>query len=265
MDLAPLLELRSAHGAARAELAVARAAAAASELEVQRLRTLHGEEGNVSSRELERAEAGVAADRARLAAARRGVEDVAARAAQQWGPRLADMALLDGDEAFQRLIGQREVLLLVSLRRGETLPDAVRRIRVAPSGERARARMATLVSAASGTDPLTQGETYYFRCDAARLRTGMRLDAWIPRPGRPTGGVEVPGAAVLWYANRLWVYVKSGDDLFLRRPLLNYEETADGWFVSKGVAAGEEVVLHGAQMLLSEEFRGVIPDEDESK
>lgn len=265
VDLAPLLEARSVHGAARAEAAVARAAGAASALEVQRLRTLHAEDGNVSARELERAEATAAADRARLAAAQRQVDDLAARTAQQWGPQLAAVALRDGDAALARLIQRQEVLLLVTLRRGETLPAAVKSIRVGPSGERAATRRATLVSAAPGTDPVTQGETYFFRCDAARLRTGMRVDAWIPHPGKAARGVEVPGSAVLWYANRLWVYVKSGDDLFVRRPLLDYAETADGWFVSRGVGPGEHVVLRGAQMLLSEEFRAVIPDEDASK
>lgn len=265
LEIAPLLELRTAYGEARGELAMARAAATASSLEAKRLRTLHRDDGNISTRELEQADARAAADQAHVAAARRKLDDIAARATQQWGARLAAMALQDGSGLFARLLDQREVLLLVTLRRDETLPQAVHSIQAGPTGDRRGARRAMLISAAPGTDPVSQGETYYFHCDAQRLRTGMRLDAWIPRPGKPRQGVEVPGSAVLWYANRLWVYVRSGNDLFVRRPLTQYEETADGWFVSEGVDAGEQVVVRGGQMLLSEEFRAVIPSEDDAK
>jgi hypothetical protein len=93
----------------------------------------------------------------------------------------------------------------------------------------------------------------------------MRMDAWIPRPGEPSKGVEVPGAAVIWYANKLWVYVQRENGLFVRQPLNEYEETRDGWFVTEGVKPGERVVISGAQMLFSEEFRSAIPSEDEAR
>jgi hypothetical protein len=49
----------------------------------------------------------------------------------------------------------------------------------------------------------------------------------------------------------------------LRRDLDVYTVTREGWIVKQGFHAGEQIVLHGAQMLLSEEFRWSIPDEDD--
>jgi hypothetical protein len=91
----------------------------------------------------------------------------------------------------------------------------------------------------------------------------MRLDVWIPAGAQPRRGVEVPGSAVIWHADRPWVYVRTGADLFVRKMLTGHEETRDGWFVGEGLGAGDEIVVAGAQMLYSEEFRARIPDEDE--
>jgi hypothetical protein len=38
--------------------------------------------------------------------------------------------------------------------------------------------------------------------------------------------------------------------------------SGDGYFVSEGLKPDEELVIIGGQMLLSEEMRGQIPDED---
>ena len=153
----------------------------------------------------------------------------------------------------------------MTLRPGETLSDETRVIFVGQTGERAGARKAIRVAAAMRTDPVSQGETYFFRTNGSKLRMGMRMDAWIPRPGAPQSGVEVPGAAVIWYANKLWVYSLQGDDTFVRKPLNGYEETRDGWFVFDGLGDGETIVVRGAQMLFSEEFRASIPSEDEAR
>ena len=151
---------------------------------------------------------------------------------------------------------------MVSLYPDQVLPPEVRTIFVGPTGERRLARQATFVSAAPQTDTVTQGETFFFKADADKLRTGMRMQAWIPQ-GAPLKGVEVPGDAVIWYGGRLWVYVQKDDGLYVRRALEAHHETHAGWFVTAGVRAGDRVVVSGAQMLFSEEFRTAIPSEDD--
>lgn len=265
LDIQPLVDLRAEFNAARGEQEVARAAVAASSRAAERMRVLNREGGNVSTRQLQEATSQAASDNARLVAAGRRLQDIRNQAIVQWGPTLVDIALAETSTLFEQLITHQDVLVLATLRPGQELPGATSFIYVGPTGERTRARKAYLVSPASRTDPVAQGETYFFRTHGSKLRVGMHMDAWIPRPGPAREGVEVPGTAVIWYANKLWVYVRKGEDLFVRRPLQEYEETRDGWFVTNGVAAGEEVVVSGAQMLFSEEFRSAIPSEDEAR
>lgn len=263
MDLEALLTLRASYHAARAEAEVIRTSLTSTARNLERLRALHREDANVSARQVQEAEAQAATDRARLAAAEQRLRDLRSEAIQRWGEALAGMALADDAQGFDRFIDHQDMLLLVTLRPGQDLPAGRTTIFVGPTGQRDQAREATLVSAAPLADPVVPGETYFFRTDAGKLRVGMRMDAWIPTAAEPHRGVEVPGSAVIWYAGRLWVYLKAGEDLFLRRMLSGHEETREGWFVAEGLKAGEQVVVSGAQMLFSEEFRTRIPSEDE--
>lgn len=63
--------------------------------------------------------------------------------------------------------------------------------------------------------------------------------------------------------DQAFVYVKTAEEQFSRRPIEHYSPTAGGYFVASGLNAGEQLVVTGGQMLLSEEFRGQIPDEDD--
>ena len=265
LDIRPLVDLRAAYYAALGEQEIARTSIATSARAVERLRVLHREEANVSTRQLQEAESQAASDRARLSAIERRLLDIRNQALQQWGEALVSMVLAEDAQQFDKLVKHQDVLVLVTLSPTEELPTDVSFVFVGATGERSRARKAHLVSPAAQTDTVSQGETYFFRTNGERLRVGMRMDVWIPQARVPREGVEVPGSAVIWYADKLWVYVQEGADLFVRLPLAAYEETGDGWFVTTGLAPGDSVVVSGAQMLFSEEFRSNIPSEDEAR
>ena len=74
-------------------------------------------------------------------------------------------------------------------------------------------------------------------------------------PFRPLVLSYCPGKA--------WAYVQIDDALFLRRAVTTERETPEGWFVDEGFAPGDHLVITGAQMLLSEEFRWQIQGDDD--
>ncbi|MGZ5055641.1 MAG: efflux RND transporter periplasmic adaptor subunit, partial [Methylobacter sp.] len=76
-------------------------------------------------------------------------------------------------------------------------------------------------------------------------------------------GVIIPKSALVWYMDQAFVYIKTAEEQFSRRTIDHYSATADGYFVGNGINAGEQLVVTGGQMLLSEELRGQIPDEDD--
>jgi len=143
-----------------------------------------------------------------------------------------------------------------------------------------RIRLTALISAAPQTDTTAQGESYFFQTDGRRncsrqscgihtipgdnpIRTGMSVAAWIPEQGENRSGVIIPKSALAWYMDQAFVYIKTAEEQFSRRTIDQYSATNGGYFVGSGINAGEQLVVTGGQMLLSEEFRGQIPNEDD--
>jgi hypothetical protein len=91
----------------------------------------------------------------------------------------------------------------------------------------------------------------------------MRVAAWIPEQGESQPGVVIPKSALIWYMDQAFVYIKTAEEQFNRRAIDRYSAAAGGYFVGSGLNEGEQLVVAGGQMLLSEELRGQIPDEDD--
>lgn len=83
----------------------------------------------------------------------------------------------------------------------------------------------------------------------------VSLTVYLPI-GPEISGTVVPAAAVVWWDGKAWAYLKNGAEQFVRREVPTSVPIDGGWFVSKGFATGDVLVVKGAQLLLSEEFRG---------
>lgn len=264
VDLQPLFEFRSRYNEYDADRKIAEAELLASSAEYHRLSVLHADQANISDRQYQLAKAKWQADKTRAEAGARKIQDLRSEALQTWGEVLVDAAVNDTG-LFEQLRSAGSVLLLVTLGGGQQLPPGAKMLKIRRSGEAgAPARQAVFISPAPYTRSVVQGETYYFQTRHGALRTGMQLDAWIPLPDTAALGVTIPESAVVWYVDRPWVYAQKDEETFFRLPLDRNAETRTGWFVEKGIKPEDRIVVRGAQMLLSEEFRWSIPDEDDN-
>jgi hypothetical protein len=71
--------------------------------------------------------------------------------------------------------------------------------------------------------------------------------------------VVIPSSAVVWLNNKAWIYVQKDEDHFVRGAVSTEEPFKDGWLVEKNTIDGNKIIISGAQLLLSEEFRSQIP------
>ena len=134
---------------------------------------------------------------------------------------------------------------------------------IAPVGSRTLQRPARFVSASPRTDASLPGATYFYLANGRDLRVGMRVAAQLRLSDQTRDGVLIPDAAVVWHGGKAWAYVKEGDDRFQRREVSTAQELPGGWFNAAGFEEGEPVVVSGAQLLLSEEFKYQIRNENE--
>ncbi|MGR8920574.1 MAG: hypothetical protein ACU85V_13235, partial [Gammaproteobacteria bacterium] len=91
------------------------------------------------------------------------------------------------------------------------------------------------------------------------LAAGMRVDVWVGA-GDVEEGYRVPAAAIVWHGGRRWYYAAVDEASFERRALPSARADGSGSVVPE---APGSIVVAGAQTLLAEEHRGLIPDEDD--
>ncbi|MEW6025311.1 MAG: multidrug transporter [Pseudomonadota bacterium] len=254
-----LIDLRNTYVAARTQVERTRAAAQASHREYERIKSLHGDEFNVSTKALEAAQAQWQADEAAARGATEALQAVERGARQKWGGVLA-AAVANGAASFERLAVGREVLLRVAAPSGTALSSAPATVRlVANDGS---FRRATLVSPSLQADPRIQGPTFYYVAPADGLLPGTTLTAYLPL-GAERSGAIVPADAVVWWQGKAWYYAQSTPDRFARRELAGAQPVDKGWFVPGMPSLN--VVVRGAQTLLSEELRSQIQVGEENK
>ncbi|WP_235209219.1 efflux RND transporter periplasmic adaptor subunit [Methylobacter sp. BBA5.1] len=258
----PLLALRSQYRTALAEHKSAAARFNLAEQGIKRQQDLYHHD-IASKRSLQNQQSQWQTDKAQLDAARFRIKAIYDEALLSWGGALTDWALSPDSDKLAPFLSGRQILLQVTLPANSYLADDVKEIYIEPAGVRGRARKATRISAAPQSDGVVQGESYFFQADGDRIRPGMRVAAWIARQAEDRVGVMIPKSALIWHLGQAFVYIKTGNDRFSRRPVTHFSAAADGYFVSAGIDPGEELVTIGAQMLLSEEMRGQIPDEDD--
>ncbi len=236
------------------DLAGATIAAASSDQELQRTSSLAAQDQSASQQALEAARAKAAADNASLTLLRR-------RLALEWSP------------AFGAMTAEQRSALVNAVAAGSAAllrADAPQH----PEGIEGR----VLVEATAGqppiaADPLGLSGTADPRMQTIGLYCVVRgTQAGTLRPGRvfsgsiETGskitGVVLPRSAIVRLDGSDWVYVRTGDESFERREVVDAHQMQDGWFVPAGFPPGTEVVVRGAGSLVALERKG--PEGDEA-
>lgn len=260
VNIQPLVELRHRYLVALTERSGATARFQQAEQNIKRQQDLY-REGATSKHNLQVQHAQWQTDKAQVDASGVQGKTIIAEARINWGKKLAELALSADSDPLSGFLSGQKTLLHITLPVNKQLANEIQTIYVEASGNRSAAIKAELISAAPQTDNTVQGESYFFQTDGSRIRTGMRVAAWIPEQNENRSGVIIPKSALVWYMDQAFVYIKTDAEQFSRRAIDQYSATADGYFVGNGISAGEQLVVTGGQMLLSEELRGQIPDE----
>ena len=179
-----------------------------------------------------------------------------------WGKELTEWALSGKANHLDDFVNGQQTLLKIYLPVTKHLATDIQTIAVEPSGDRNRAGIASLIAMAPHNDHTMQGESYFFKTNDHAIKPGMRVAAWIPEQNNQLTGVIIPKSALLWHMDQSFVYIKTNPESFIRRKIDNYSESPNGYFIKNELKPGEQIVITGNQLLLSEEFRVQIPRED---
>lgn len=260
LDITPLLMMRNQYFNAASQYDSAMARFKLSATSMSRLQNLHNQDV-VSTRRLQEQQSQWQSDKAVANTASQQRQMILADSRQRWGNTLTDWFTDPSSSIADDIIAHKSSLLQVTLPAGQSLAEDVDAIQITPDGQSSQS--AQLVSLAPQVDPLTQGRQYFFLLKNANQPTGLHLSAHIPQQSDSLEGVSIPRSALLWHLGQAFVFIKVNDEQFEQRPIRDYQESNGGYFIVNAVSPNEEVVSLGAQMLLSHQLRGQIPDEDD--
>ena len=256
MDIQNLIDLHNSFAAARARVEKTRASLDVSRREYERLKALHENNRNISDKAFQAAEATWHSNEADANAAKDALHTIEASVRQRWDIVIARW-LVEKSLSFNRLLQQQDVLIQITLPQDTYLSSAPQNALVQTAD--GKVVSAKLVSSSSRTDPRIQGMSFFYITSArlSGLLSGMNVIAYL-QVGPKTQGVLIPDSAVVWWHGKAWGYVQKGTDQFVRREISTETPVKGGWFVLKGLAAGDQIVVKGSQLFMSEESRSQI-------
>lgn len=262
LNLEPLLSLRQDYLAAQAQRESASAKYLETESNLNRTRNLY-QHDIVSTRRLQEQQAQWQQDKANLSTSSNYQQTILEASRLQWGDTLTHWFTQNPSKQAEQFLSHRAQLIQITLPANTHLPDDIRNIYVDEHGRRNQAIPATLIAPAPQVDPVTQGERYFFKSEGRRLPFGTHLSVWIASDTAGRSGVTIPENAVVWHLGQAFVFVKTEHGEFRRRLLTGMLPSKGGYFAASGFVPGEEIVIAGAQTLLSQELKDLIPKEDE--
>lgn len=229
-----------------ADFVSAHATGEASQREMDRLKTL-ASQGNASARALEAAEANAKRDAAQADSAR-------AHLLATTGKTIADRK--DLPEFIQSLASGESALVKIDLPAGEVLQSDPGSARILPLGDGQNPIGAKFLGQTAAVDPQTQSHGFLFlvESNSTKLTPGAAVTGYLSVSGESQNGVVVPRAAVIRHAGEAWIYLATDGTNFTRRAISLGQPMENGWFVTNGVKAGDQVVVTGAQTVFSEEL-----------
>jgi hypothetical protein len=264
VDLLPLISLRTHYVELNADLSVAITNEQAAQDEVRRLNALSKATKSVASKNLTYAETNWQQANAESKAIQSKLRVLKDQIQYEWGSALASWLIEGSSDNWKRLITHQDSLVLVTIPTTHSLPEHVKTIRLIHPISKS-VMSAEYVGEARMTDERLQGETYFFHVKEASLRLGLRLDVWFEAQADALEGIFIPEQAIVWSSGQPWVYVEVEEGRYQRRSVQAGLKADKGIFLDEvdDFEDGEELVVSGAQMLLSEEFRWQILDEDD--
>ena len=257
----PLLQLHQQYLAAQAQQDSAQAKYAESHLNLTRTEHLHHQD-IISTRRLQEQQVQWQTDKASLNVSGNQQKTILAASRLNWGEILTEWFVIGHQQNADQFLNQDAQLLQISLPLNTSLGTTIKNIHVDEHGQREKAVVASLISIAPSVDPVSQGNRYFFKTTGRRLAYGAQLTAWIAADSPARSGILIPKSALVWHLGQAYIFLKTADNEFSRRQISEYKAEAQGYFISDMPEQEIEVVTTGAQTLLSEQLKTMIPDED---
>lgn len=261
VNLTPLLKQRSNYFAQLANVQVKQLQIKQTQAEIKRLKILTNKQA-VSSRKLLTKKSQLAIYLAEIKASKNKLRSLSNQFTAQWGGTLNNWFLSENEPHFQQIKQFKQHIYITYLPANILL--APEHIFLHPNNFREQAKKAQLISSTPNDTSSHQVANAFFYLAEPFSTPRNRVKSWIPSSSQGKTGIIIPQSALVWRLGQSFVYLQVDDEVFKRVKITKkIRINSHSYFIQHPLQANDRLVTLGAQTLLSEEFRGQIPAEDD--
>ena len=261
VDISSLLEDRESFIASRGKESATAALVDQLKIEFSRAKVLFNDHRNISEREFQEAKyrLEVAQSEFRnLTNSRVALRD---RLISRWGKEIFGWIEDGKSSQLHELLDTKKSIARIDFPVSNETAAASQNLVVTPVRRASESANAKYISDDFRATEKAMGINKLFLVDRY-FPVGTKLQTIIGS-GSDEDGVLIPLSAVVWHVGKAWVYTTKDGSHFSRKELVNPNDVGEGWFDSQTFNVGDEVVVVGAQLLLSEELKYQIRNENE--
>ena len=182
----------------------------------------------------------------------------------EWGEKFKDLIINPKKSPLKTIFSSEARLLKITITDDQIKNSLPLKLEVFSLNQPEIKYEANFVSEASSIDENIQGKSYYYLTLNSNLMIGSKINSYTNSPKEKAFKTfYIPNSAIIWNKGQAWVYKETTKNSFSRQAIFNMEEVKDGWNVQFKNTPPESIVTSGAQLLLSEEYKHLITNENE--
>ena len=232
-----------------------------------RFKLLNDDNKNVSDKALQEVKVNYENTRIKLNATQELVIGIKQNIRAQWGETI--LSMIDQGlkkELFEFLLQGKARIVKVTLSEN-TDNEPPKNISLALIDNLSEKFLANYLAESPTLDKSLKGKTYFYIVYSNKLRIDSKVIASLVQENISSESekyLAIPKEAVVWNAGQAWIYIKTGDNKFLRKVIQTDNESPNGWIIKEEhIKENDLIVINGAQLLLSEEFKYQIKNEND--
>lgn len=236
-----------------------------------RLKLLNDDNKNISDKALYESKTQFENTRIKLENTQALISGIKQNIRAQWGETI--LAMIDQNlnkDLLNLLILNQARLIKVTLIESSSHDEIIgppKEINVALIDNLNEYFIAKYLSEAPTLDKTLKGKTYFYIVYNGQLRIDSKIIANLIQNTTQINQMNflsIPKDAVVWNSGLAWIYIKTSDNKFVRKVIDTNNESADGWVISDSqIKENDQIVINGAQLILSEEFKYQIKNEND--
>ena len=233
----------------------------------ERFKALNDDNKNVSDKALQEMKVNFENTKIKLQTTQELITGIKQNIRAQWGEII--LSMIDAGarkELFEFLVQGKARIIKVTLpENADNQPP--KNISLALIDNLNEKFLASYLAESPTLDKSIKGKTYFYIVYSNQLRIDSKVianqvqDKLSSESGKY---LAIPKEAVIWNSGQAWVYVQSSENKFFRKSIETNTESSNGWIVKENqIKENDLIVINGAQLLLSEEFKYQIKNEND--